>query len=108
MPSITFLGAARTVTGSKYLLDTGSAKVLVDAGLFQGQKELRERNWVELPLDVSSLAAGVLTHAHVDGGKRLQVYRDHDVVSVKRERDRCRAPGLRCTCGHSRPDARFT
>ena len=43
--SITFLGAARTVTGSKHLLDTGSAKVLVDCGLFQGLKELRERNW---------------------------------------------------------------
>ena len=45
MTSITFLGAARTVTGSKYLLDTGKAKVLIDAGLFQGLKELRERNW---------------------------------------------------------------
>ncbi len=43
--SLTFLGAARTVTGSKYLLDTGSAKVLIDGGLFQGLKELRERNW---------------------------------------------------------------
>ena len=45
MASITFLGAAQTVTGSKHLLDTGTARVLVDAGLFQGLKELRERNW---------------------------------------------------------------
>ena len=44
MTSITFLGAARTVTGSKYLLDTGTSKVLIDAGLFQGLKELRERD----------------------------------------------------------------
>ena len=50
MPSITFLGASRTVTGSKYLLDTGGAKVLIDAGLFQGLKELRERNWQNLPI----------------------------------------------------------
>ena len=45
MTSITFLGAAQTVTGSKYVLDTGTTKVLVDAGLFQGLKELHERNW---------------------------------------------------------------
>ena len=48
--TLTFLGAARTVTGSKYLLDTGSEEVLVDAGLFQGLKELRERNWQDLPI----------------------------------------------------------
>ena len=66
MPSITFLGAARTVTGSKYLLDTGSAKVLVDAGLFQGLKELRERNWQDLPIAASAIDAIVLTHAHLD------------------------------------------
>ena len=46
--TLTFLGAARTVTGSKYLLDTGTKKILVDAGLFQGLKELRERNWQDL------------------------------------------------------------
>src|SRR5687767_6459612 len=64
--SLTFLGAARTVTGSKYLLDTGTARVLVDAGLFQGLKELRERNWQDLPVPASSLDAVVLTHAHLD------------------------------------------
>jgi metallo-beta-lactamase family protein len=64
--SLTFLGAARTVTGSKYLLDTGSAKVLIDAGLFQGLKELRERNWQPMPVDPATLDAIVLTHAHLD------------------------------------------
>lgn len=64
--SLTFLGAARTVTGSKYLLDTGSAKVLIDCGLFQGLKELRERNWQNLPFKPSELHAVVLTHAHLD------------------------------------------
>lgn len=64
--SLRFLGAARTVTGSKYLLDTGSAKVLIDAGLFQGLKKLRERNWQALPFNPSDLDAIVLTHAHLD------------------------------------------
>ena len=66
MPSITFLGAARTVTGSKYLLDTGEARVLIDAGLFQGLKELRERNWQEFPIKPAEIDAVVLTHAHLD------------------------------------------
>jgi metallo-beta-lactamase family protein len=66
MTSLTFLGAARTVTGSKYLLDSGTARIMIDAGLFQGLKELRLRNWQDLPLDPSSLSAIVLTHAHLD------------------------------------------
>jgi metallo-beta-lactamase family protein len=63
---LTFLGAAQTVTGSKHLLDTGSANVLVDCGLFQGLKELRERNWQKLPVEPSKIDAVVLTHAHLD------------------------------------------
>jgi metallo-beta-lactamase family protein len=66
MPSITFLGAARTVTGSKHLLDTGTSKVLFDAGLFQGLKELRERNWQPFPIPATEIDAIVLTHAHLD------------------------------------------
>ena len=66
MTSITFLGAARTVTGSKYLLDTGASQVLIDAGLFQGLKELRERNWQPLPIPAADIDAIVLTHAHLD------------------------------------------
>ena len=66
MPTLTFLGASRTVTGSKYLLDTGSSKVLIDAGLFQGLKELRQRNWQDLPVRADAIDAIVLTHAHLD------------------------------------------
>src|SRR5437773_5583601 len=66
MPTLTFLGAAGTVTGSKHLLDTGDHRVLVDCGLFQGLKELRQRNWTQLPIDASKLDAVVLTHAHLD------------------------------------------
>ena len=66
MIAITFLGAARTVTGSKYLVEANGTRVMVDAGLFQGMKELRERNWQELPVPASSLEAIVLTHAHLD------------------------------------------
>ena len=66
MATITFLGAAQTVTGSKYLLETPNSKVLVDAGLFQGLKELRERNWQNLPIAAKDIDAIVLTHAHLD------------------------------------------
>ena len=66
MVKLTFLGAARTVTGSKYLVESDGAKVLLDAGLFQGLKELRERNWQDLPIDPAAINAVVLTHAHLD------------------------------------------
>ncbi len=66
MNRLTFHGAAETVTGSKYLLEAGDTKVLIDCGLFQGLKELRERNWAPLPFAPSSVDAVVLTHAHVD------------------------------------------
>jgi len=63
---LTFLGAARTVTGSKYLLEHNGQKVLFDCGLFQGLKDLRLRNWDEFPVPPESLNAVVLTHAHLD------------------------------------------
>jgi metallo-beta-lactamase family protein len=66
MPTLTFLGAAGTVTGSKHLLDLDGRLVLVDCGLFQGLKELRERNWAALPVDPRRVDAVVLTHAHLD------------------------------------------
>ena len=66
MTRLTFHGAAETVTGSKYLLEAGRARVLVDCGLFQGLKELRERNWHRLPFKPGSVDAVVLTHAHID------------------------------------------
>ncbi len=66
MTSLTFLGAAGTVTGSKHLLDLGDHRILVDCGLFQGLKELRLRNWAALPVEAASIDAVVLTHAHLD------------------------------------------
>ena len=63
---ITFLGAARTVTGAKYLVEDGGTRILVDCGLFQGEKALRLRNRAPLPVPAASLAAVVLTHAHLD------------------------------------------
>ena len=66
MTKLTFLGAARTVTGSKYLLEVDDKKILVDCGLFQGLKELRLRNWQPLPVQASEISAVVLTHAHLD------------------------------------------
>jgi metallo-beta-lactamase family protein len=64
--SLTSLGAAGTVTGSKHLLDFGGYRLLIDCGLFQGLKELRLRNWAALPFDSSRIDAVILTHAHLD------------------------------------------
>lgn len=64
--SLTFCGASRTVTGSKFLLEAGGCQLLVDCGLFEGWRELRERNWQPLPLPVRELDAIILTHAHLD------------------------------------------
>ena len=66
MMKITFLGGTETVTGSKYLIETNSTTVLIDCGLYQGYKNLRERNRQELPFDISKLDAIFLTHAHLD------------------------------------------
>jgi metallo-beta-lactamase family protein len=63
---LSFLGAAGTVTGSKYLLEHDGHRVLVDCGLFQGYKALRLKNWAKLPVEPRSIAAVVLTHAHLD------------------------------------------
>lgn len=61
-----FLGAADTVTGSRYLIDTGAARILVDCGLFQGYKVLRDRNRAPFPVPPESIDAIVLSHAHLD------------------------------------------
>jgi metallo-beta-lactamase family protein len=65
-PSLQFLGAAGTVTGSMYLVRAGAQKVLLDCGLFQGLKELRERNWRKPHFEAASIDAVVLSHAHID------------------------------------------
>jgi metallo-beta-lactamase family protein len=66
MATLTFWGGTGTVTGSKYLIESGGRRVLVDCGLFQGLKELRERNWQDPPFDPRSLDAVLITHAHID------------------------------------------
>jgi metallo-beta-lactamase family protein len=63
---LTFLGATDTVTGSKYLLEFAGKKILIDCGLFQGYKKLRQRNWENLPINPKEIDAIVLTHAHID------------------------------------------
>ncbi|MDH6574707.1 MBL fold metallo-hydrolase [Kitasatospora sp. MAP5-34] len=63
---LTFLGGVGTVTGSKFMVETDHARVLIDCGMFQGMAELRRRNWRPLPLDAADVHAVVLTHAHLD------------------------------------------
>jgi metallo-beta-lactamase family protein len=66
MASLQFLGAAGGVTGSKFLFSYGDDQLLIDCGLFQGLKELRQRNWAQVPIDPQRLRAVILTHAHID------------------------------------------
>jgi metallo-beta-lactamase family protein len=66
MAKLTFLGAAGCVTGSKYLVEANGKRLLVDCGLFQGTKELRQRNWDMLPESAATIDWVVLTHAHLD------------------------------------------
>lgn len=63
---LTFAGAADTVTGSRYLLDSGGRQILLDCGLFQGFKKLRDRNWAAFPLPPREIDRVVLSHAHLD------------------------------------------
>lgn len=65
-PVLSFLGAAGTVTGSRFLVRAGGASVLVDCGMFQGVRELRQLNWDTFPVDPATIDAVVLTHAHLD------------------------------------------
>lgn len=66
MATITFYGGVGSVTGSKYLLESNGRKVLVDCGLFQGLKELREKNWQDPPFRADEIDAVIITHAHID------------------------------------------
>ena len=66
MATLTFLGAARTVTGSRHLLEVDGRRILIDCGLFQGLKELRLRNWSAMPIPPETIDCVVLTHAHID------------------------------------------
>lgn len=93
MATLSFYGAAGTVTGSRFLLEHEGQRVLIDCGLFQGRKELRERNWAPWPFDPKLIDAVVLTHAHIDhtgGLPRLvrQGYRG-PIYSTGGTRDLC-------------------
>jgi metallo-beta-lactamase family protein len=99
---ITFLGATGTVTGSKYLVASGSRKVLVDCGLFQGFKQLRLRNWESLPISPAELDAVVLTHAHLDHSGHLPLL----VKEGFSGRVYC-TPGTRDLCAILLPDSGF-
>jgi metallo-beta-lactamase family protein len=70
---LTFLGACQTVTGSKTLISYQNKKILIDAGMFQGKKELRLQNWEEFPVPPDQIDAVLLTHAHIDHSGYLPV-----------------------------------
>lgn len=90
---LTFLGGVETVTGSKYLLETGEQRILVDCGLFQGFKQLRLRNWAPLPVDPKSIDMVILTHAHLDHTGYLPLLIKHGfagpVICTEATRDLC-------------------
>jgi metallo-beta-lactamase family protein len=94
VPLLRFLGAAGTVTGSRFLIETPRARVLIDCGLFQGEKALRLRNWEPFPVPPASLDGVVLTHAHVDHSGYLPVLgRDGfrgSVIATRRTLELCR------------------
>ena len=74
-PTLRFLGAAGTVTGSRFLVESGSARVIVDCGLFQGLKQLRLRNWERFPVEPAAIDAIALSHAHLDHSGYLPALR---------------------------------
>jgi metallo-beta-lactamase family protein len=77
MSTISFWGAAGTVTGSKYLIETDRSSVLIDCGLFQGGHELRDRNWQEPPFNAAAVDAVIITHAHIDHTGYLPRFVNH-------------------------------
>lgn len=101
-PQLTFLGAAGTVTGSKYLLSAGPAKILIDCGLFQGLKQLRLKNWETPPVAPKHINAVVLTHAHIDHSGYLPLLVKNGFTG----RVYC-TPATRDLCGILLPDAGY-
>lgn len=100
--SIRFLGAVGTVTGSKFLLRHGRNQYLIDCGLFQGYKQLRQRNWRELPIAPGSVKGVILTHAHLDHSGWLPVLcRDGFRGKIYA------TPATRDLCRYLLPDAGF-
>ncbi|MFM7842526.1 MAG: MBL fold metallo-hydrolase, partial [Nitrospira sp.] len=74
---LTFHGAARSVTGSRHLLQTSSAQVLLDCGLFQGQRQEAERRNRQLGFDPDAVSAVLISHAHIDHSGALPVLTKH-------------------------------
>ena len=97
---ISFFGATGTVTGSKYLVEAGGQKLLIDCGLFQGFKQLRLRNWAPPPFDARTIDAVLLTHAHIDHSGYLPLL----VKQGFRGKVYCSA-ATRDLCGILLPDA---
>ena len=83
MATLTFLGAARTVTGSKYLLELDNTRILVDCGLFQGLKDLRLRNWSPLPVAPDTIDAVVVDPADYERTVKTLLTAGSDPVITK-------------------------
>lgn len=98
--SLSFLGAAGTVTGSKYLVADGANSMLVDCGLFQGFKTLRLRNWAPLPVEPRSINTAILTHAHLDHSGYLPLLARNGFTG-----DVLCSPATRDLCGILLPDS---
>ncbi len=93
---IHFLGAAGSVTGSRFLIEYASSQLLLEAGLFQGPRELRRRNWDDRPMPAAEINAVAISHAHLDhcGGEEISVQAEIDEVeyfSVHADKDDVRA-----------------
>ena len=107
---IQFLGATRTVTGSKYLINTKRSRILIDCGLFQGHKALRLRNWAVLPIDPATIDYVLLTHAHIDHSGYIPLLVKHgfrgQLICTEATRDLCKI--LLPDSGHlQEEDARY-
>lgn len=72
MATISFFGATGTVTGSRLLLEAEGKRVLIDCGMFQGIREIRQKNWEPFPVEPGSIDAVLLTHVHTDHSAWLQ------------------------------------
>src|SRR5437773_4151098 len=77
MAKLTFLGAAGSVTGSKYLVEAAGKRLLVDCGIFQGSQELQDRNYKPLPVGAKTIDYLVLTHAHLRSEEHTSELQSH-------------------------------